>query len=163
MISVEESPVNPSWMEPRIAIGPMQNKSEAVRKPRTNRLFCPFCNSKGSSFCTPSRISNHRPNLAKPFSICHHSPSRAPAINAPNTTRALVVPKNCCNAYARVNKPNPAITVLRTRSCRREPRRMPSKPPIIMAATLINVPIINRNPSPKWDCQIQLPGFPPAP
>src|SRR5512138_711742 len=125
-------------MEPRIATGPMQKSSEAVRKPRTN-LFDPSSSARENLF------SRNSPSQRKPSSILHHSPSSVPIKIAPKTTSEFSVFRNICKPSAPVNSPIPAITVSFNFSGIREPKINPIMPPIRIAATLISVPVIVSN------------------
>lgn len=144
--SVDQSPARPSWMEPTMAMAPMQTVSDAVTNPST----------KCASPELPVLSRNHVPRVSKRASRSSSSPATVPRASEMSIVIVPCVPRvmvpsaaavatsMCCSVPAAPTKmthtPHARSRALWRRSVTSELARSPMVPPPTMQATFMSVP-----------------------
>ena len=144
--SVDQSPARPSWMEPTMAMAPMQTVSDAVTNPSTKR----------ASPELPVLSRNHVPRVSKRASRSSSSPATVPRASEMSIVIVPCVPRvmvpsaaavatsMCCSVPAAPTKmthtPHARSRALWRRSVTSELARSPMVPPPTMQATFMSVP-----------------------
>ena len=138
---VDQSPSRPSWIEPTIAIAPMQTVSVAVTKPSTN---------EASPWLPVVRLS-HSPSVTNRASMSSTAPTAVPsareatimavppAVSEPSWMESIFssAPARPTNS---THRPVDLRTAFCTRPGMKRPPRRPTAPPPTMQQTLMSVP-----------------------
>ena len=128
----------PASIEPRMAMAPVTNSTEALIKPSEN---CPSAN-----FLPLNRFMTISPTPSRKRSICKSSPIIAPSARLTTTHSVLFEPTAPCTPKPTMTSPIAAISVLVNLSFILPRNSVPSVPPITIPTAFIIAAIISLSP-----------------